>query len=95
LAIRHGKQATNISMLPGLHELLGFDRIWQTLSAELKMLPMPSVSSREPKVSREGSSGFLKEHVSTTVGAGLDCVNAIASLPQGVRQLKRDARLKQ
>ncbi len=95
MAIRQVKQATNIPVLPGLHKLLGFDRIWQTLSAELKMLPMPSVSPREPKVSREGNSGFLKEHISATLGAGLDCVNAIASLPQGVRQLKRYARLKQ
>jgi hypothetical protein len=49
---------------------------------------------REPHVSREGSS-FLNEHIGTTLGAGLGRVNAIASLPQGVRQLKRDARLNQ
>jgi hypothetical protein len=62
------------------------------LCIELKMVPMPT-SSREPKVSRAGSSGFLNEHIGTTFGAGLGRVNAIASLPQGVRQLKRDARL--
>jgi hypothetical protein len=55
------------------------------LCLELKMVPMPR-SSREPKVSREGSSGVLNEHIGTTLGTGLGRVNAIATWRSAVEE---------
>jgi hypothetical protein len=71
---------------------IAFGKLFWT---ELKMLPIPSVGSCEPRleVSREGGSSYLEEIISA-MEVGPDCVDATVSLPQGARLL-RYAKLKQ